>query len=63
MNTIIVKTAKAKEVVDITQQINDLLRAAEPETGLCHLFSTHTTAAITTVHIDPERELDLMGAF
>ena len=63
MKTLTVHTSIAKGVVDITDDVNSILKIAPVKRGLCHLFSPHTTAAITTVHLDSERDLDLMGAF
>lgn len=31
--------------------------------GLCHLFLTHTTAALTTADLDPGTDLDMLDAF
>ena len=63
MKTLTVQTSIAKEVVDITDAINAFLKSAPAKRDLCHIFSPHTTAALTTVHIDPERDFELMGAF
>lgn len=57
---IVVKTAKEKEVVDITDLINEKL---PKKNGVCHLFLTHTTAALTTADLDPGTDLDLLDAF
>lgn len=63
MKNISIKTAKAKEVVDITDRINDEIKDLGVEDGLCHLFIKHTTAALTTADLDPGTDLDMLDAF
>ncbi len=43
--------------------MNALLKTHPTKNGLCHLFLTHTTAGLTTAYLNPESELDLIGAF
>jgi secondary thiamine-phosphate synthase enzyme len=62
MKTINVRTSKKKEVRDITASIENTLNEFEGE-GLCHLFLTHTTAALTTADLDPGTDLDMLDAF
>lgn len=62
MKTINVRTEKKKEVRDITASIENSLKEFESE-GLCHLFLTHTTAALTTADLDPGTDLDMLDAF
>src|SRR3989344_917760 len=61
--TLQIKTTKGREVVDITSQVNALLGERATTDGLCHVFLRHTTAAITTVHLDPALDVDLLGAY
>jgi secondary thiamine-phosphate synthase enzyme len=63
MIEIIIKTHKAKEVIDITDEINEKLKEEGFKEGLCHLFLTHTTAALTTADLDPGTDLDMLDAF
>lgn len=56
-NQIIIKTSQEKELVDITSQINRLLKDHSQKTGLCHLFILHTTAALATVYLNPRSDL------
>lgn len=56
-----IPTIKKKNILDITNQVENLL---DPQkTGLCHVFTTHTTAAITTADLDPGTDLDMLDAF
>ena len=59
---IVVKTQKEKEVVDITQRVRMVLDEHGVENGLCHVFVTHTTAAVTTADLDPGTDQDMMEA-
>ena len=42
-----VKTHERTELVDITSEIQDLVRKSGVEQGLCMLYVPHTTAAVT----------------
>lgn len=56
-------TTKKKEILDITEQINQELKINNIQEGCCLLFITHTTAAITTADLDPGTDLDMLDAF
>ena len=55
-----VKTGSLKEVVDLTDRLQALIRRAEMRDGLCTLFVAHTTAALTTGEIGEGTEQDLL---
>jgi len=58
-----VKTKKNKEVIDITDRINDFLKEKKIKEGIVNLFLTHTTAALTTADLDPGgTDLDYLEA-
>lgn len=40
-----VRTTAAKEVVDLTERVAEMIRRANVKEGLCCLFVVHTTAA------------------
>jgi len=63
MRKFTVKTRKAKEVVDITDEVNKLIGSLGAGEGTLHLFLTHTTAALTTADLDPGTDLDMLDAF
>jgi secondary thiamine-phosphate synthase enzyme len=63
MSDLFISTKKVKEVVDITETVDELLRNTGRESGLVHLFLTHTTAALTTADLDPGTDLDMLDAF
>ena len=57
-----VKTHKKREVIDITERVEELV-AGRNQTGVCTVFVLHTTAALTTADLDPGTDLDLLDAF
>lgn len=54
-----IKTQQNRQVVDITDQLNDLIEAGDK---ICNVFVAHTTCAITTADLDPGTDLDLLDA-
>lgn len=63
MGEIIINTKKKKEIIDITERVNEEIRSSKLENGICHLFLKHTTCAITTADLDPGADLDMLDAF
>jgi secondary thiamine-phosphate synthase enzyme len=63
MQRIILKTSRKREVLDITDVVEDQLGNSGSESGVCHLLVLHTTAALTTADLDPGTDLDLLDAF
>ena len=45
--TLTIKTSRRCQMVDITGQVQDVAKRSGAEEGLCHVYSVHTTAAIT----------------
>lgn len=62
MEKIMVSSTKKNQVIDITLRINKLLKANKKTFGLCNVFVTHTTAALTVADLDPGTDLDLLEA-
>ena len=60
---ITIKSGKKKQIIDITDKVNQLIRSSGIIGGLCHLFVKHTTAALTTADLDPGTDLDYLDAF
>ncbi len=59
-----VKTHSKREVIDITETIEELLgRQISGKDGFCHLSVLHTTAALATADLDPGTDLDMLDAF
>src|SRR5579864_392877 len=64
MHKLLVKTHHKREVVDITDEVNRILKKSYAEqSGICHLSILHTTAALTTADLDPGTDLDMLDAF
>ena len=58
-----VKSRTRTEFIDLTADLRDLLRKANVNNGVCHLFVLHTTAGITVNEgADPAVQRD-MNAF
>lgn len=60
--TITVTTKRKDQVIDITETIENHLRNAPEESGVCVVFAAHTTCALTTADLDPGTDLDLLNA-
>jgi len=58
-----IQTNLKKEVIDITDKINALIKKENFKDGLINLFLMHTTAALTTADLDPGTDLDMLDAF
>jgi secondary thiamine-phosphate synthase enzyme len=61
MQSLAISTSKKKEVVDITDEVEGLIK--NKDVSLCFLFIKHTTAALTTADLDPGTDLDMLDAF
>ena len=57
-----VKTNARTQMVDITSKVQKAMENSEVENGLVHVFSMHTTAAITiNENADPAVETDILN--
>lgn len=63
MHKLLMRTQKLKEIVDITDRMQELAEKEKMKNGLCHIFVKHTTCAITTADLDPGTDLDMLDAF
>ena len=63
MVKITINTSQDKQVVDITDQVNEEINKLQFKQGLCNLFLTHTTCALTTADLDPGTDQDYLEAF
>lgn len=55
-----IKTSQLKQVVDLTDLLQAVIRKAKMKEGLCSVFVTHTTAAVTTGEIGEGTEQDFL---
>jgi|SRR5215831_5359474 len=58
-----VRTRKKREVLDLTDLLEEQLDQGNAQTGICHILVLHTTAALTTADLDPGTDLDMLDAF
>lgn len=58
-----VRTQNKNDVIDVTRQVADLVKEADIEHGLCHVYVPHATAAIiVNENDDPQIGQDLLNA-
>ena len=55
-----ISTGHLKQIVDLTDRIQGLIRKVKIQEGLCTVFVTHTTAALTTGEIGEGTEQDFL---
>lgn len=61
LHTLSVRTGSRTEFLDLTAQIQDLVRQSGVSEGLCHLFVPHTTAGVTiNENADPSVISDIL---
>jgi secondary thiamine-phosphate synthase enzyme len=61
MKKITVKTGSRFEMIDITNQVRKILNERDIKNGICHVFTPHTTAAITiNENADPNVPRDII---
>jgi secondary thiamine-phosphate synthase enzyme len=59
-----VATSRRTEMVDITSQIQELVRLSGVTEGVCHIFEAHTTAGLTiNENADPSVQADMLMVF
>jgi secondary thiamine-phosphate synthase enzyme len=63
MKRIKVKTHRKREILDITDTVEEILAEEDAREGICYLNILHTTAAVTTADLDPGTDLDMLDAF
>jgi secondary thiamine-phosphate synthase enzyme len=63
MKRLSIKTRNKREVLDITDVVEEQLAKNGAASGVCHLLVLHTTAALTTADLDPGTDLDMLDAF
>src|SRR5215471_19643435 len=63
MTVLQIGTQHKREILDITERARKELAKYKAESGVCHFFVLHTTAALTIADLDPGTDLDLLDAF
>lgn len=63
MQTLIVKSDRRTQLLEVTAQVQMAVTAAKVEKGVCYLYVPHTTAGITiNENADPDVAHDVEGA-
>ncbi|HIE04565.1 MAG TPA: YjbQ family protein [Candidatus Latescibacteria bacterium] len=61
MHTLHVSTRSRAELVDITAQVQDMVRSSEVSEGICLVYVPHTTAGVTINEgADPDVRRDIL---
>ncbi|MBW2976313.1 secondary thiamine-phosphate synthase enzyme YjbQ [Candidatus Woesearchaeota archaeon] len=61
--TIALSTSKKQELIDITKEVDAIVRKSKVNEGLCNIFAMHATAAIViNENYDPNVCLDLIDS-
>lgn len=64
MHTVRIRTNRRTQFVDVTAQIEKLVRESGVAHGVCYVYIPHTTAGVTiNEHADPDVASDLEGIF
>ena len=62
MKELKIRTSRQAEMLDITAEINRLI-PADLDSGVCHVFCSHTTAGLTVnENADPDVKRDILSA-
>ena len=62
--TITVKSKQREEILEITSEVEKLLRESELKEGICVLFTQHTTCGLTiNENADPDVKSDMLLFF
>jgi secondary thiamine-phosphate synthase enzyme len=62
METLNVKSSDREEMIEITSDVEKLLRSNTAEEGICVLFTRHTTCGLTiNENADPDVKSDMLG--
>lgn len=62
MQTIKIQSKQREEMIEITSEVEKLLRASEQKEGVCILFTQHTTCGLTiNENADPDVKSDMLG--
>lgn len=55
-----ISTSRLKQIIDLTDHVQSVIRKGNVREGLCQVFITHTTAGVTTGEIGEGTEQDFL---
>lgn len=57
------KTTKRNELIDITNEVQEIIKESKIKSGVCVIYNPHTTAGIViNENADPDVKIDLLNA-
>ena len=60
----LISTSKKQEIVDITKEVNHIIKKSNIKEGICIVYCPHTTAGITiNENADPDVKKDILKKF
>jgi secondary thiamine-phosphate synthase enzyme len=62
MKEINISTDDKKQIVDVTSEIQGLVKEENISEGTCEIFVLHTTCSLTTADLDPGTDKDYLDA-
>ncbi len=63
MHRMSVRTARKRQVIDLTSTVNKFISEQGFVDGLCNVCVLHTTAALSTADLDPGTDQDMLDAY
>jgi len=64
MKSLRIKTSKRTQFVDITREVEHVVRDSGASSGVCYVYVPHTTAGVViNEHADPDVARDVEGIF
>ncbi|HEX9548376.1 MAG TPA: secondary thiamine-phosphate synthase enzyme YjbQ [Acidimicrobiales bacterium] len=61
-DTLMVRTGRRADAIDITDRVQDVVRESGVKSGLCHVFVPHTTAGVfINENADPDALTDILN--
>jgi len=64
MKTLRLKTNRRTQFVDITREVEQVVRESDAKSGVCQVYVPHTTAGVViNEHADPDVASDIEGIF
>ena len=58
VSTMLVKSSKKEQMIDITPEVSEIVRSADVPSGVCCIYVPHTTAGVT---INENADADVRG--
>lgn len=60
MKVLTIRTSQKRQVVDLTEEVNELIAQSGVKYGVCQLFVKHTTCCLTTGEVGEGTDEDLL---